>query len=138
MGIYIWTAVYTGRLLSQEAYNRLRGVPKDWITRLGDPRGRFVLHAPGAFHVMGTMSAVLEQREIDQGFVEMMNLIRKLGIEEAESLLVEGDVADELQEYVRRASDGGSDSFRTYVVQAEYWSYDEFRKRYVTHNIVAV
>jgi hypothetical protein len=136
MGFYWWTAVYTGRLLSEEARNRLRGVPREWLHPLADPRGRYILHAPGALHVIGQIDPALEKYEIDKGYVDWSDLERCLGPEKTASLVPGADETETLREYVKRASNGDTSEFGTYVVQGEYSSYDEFKSLHVSHNIV--
>lgn len=49
MGVFTRTAIYFGRLVSRDAFLRIKDIKTAWYTDLGDLRGRYVIHPPGCF-----------------------------------------------------------------------------------------
>lgn len=128
MGFYWYSCVYLGRLLTQESYDRLRSdTPKsildDWITNMYDPRGRYVLHPPGCLIQLGTIDPVLEDHEINRGFVEMSELEKNLSLQQLHDVSVEN--IDRLKEFIRIAS-GPKDviDYKIYILEAEWSTLD--------------
>lgn len=148
MGIYWWSVAYVGRLLSRDALQRLEAAlgeppPGEWLTDLHDPRGRYVLHAPGGFVHMGGMDPALEEHEVRAGVVRRADLERALGPGTARPLFhVPPDVAARLAGYVQAAAPvGGGEAAvpapapGVYVMQAETSTLCASKEVHVTHNI---
>jgi hypothetical protein len=144
MGQYWFSALYLGRLLTREAHARLlAAVPSiagdGWLTDLGDPRGRYVLHPPGCYICLGSMDPILTEAEVASGRVEWSELTRVLGDEKLFPISqLSKEAAEMLQQYVRAASiDGAGELFGKYVVQGEWSSLDLPGGAHarVTHNI---
>ena len=149
MGFYWFNAFYLGRLLSKEAYDRLMSSPAAppaaWITDLGDPRGRYVLHPPGAYVSLGSMDPILEEHEIRAGHVKRDEIIRAAGRDRVAPVLdVPDTVKEQLREYVRAAAPPEAPpeapGFGLYIVQGEWSSLSlpETSSSKVTHNIRVV
>jgi hypothetical protein len=144
MGFYWVSALYLGRLLSREAQARLlAAVPSaagdGWLTDLGDPRGRYVLHPPGCYIRLGSVDPVLEDSEVAAGEVQWSSVVRFLGDDKLRPIThLPTDTEDRLREYVRAASGGDDELFGKYVVQGEWSSLDQPGAVHVTHNIRCV
>ena len=146
MGLYWFSAVYLGRLLTREAHARLlAAVPSaagdGWLTDLGDPRGRYVLHPPGCYIRLGSTDPVLEDAEVAAGEVRWSSVVRVLGDAAVRPIAQLPKEAEErLREYVRAASGGGDELFGKYVVQGEWSSLDlpGGAHAHVTHNLRCV
>jgi hypothetical protein len=143
MGIYEFSSVYVGRLLSREAHTRLlkdhsREELDGWLTDLGDPRGWNVLHPPDAYIQVGSMDGILEKHEISRGWVDLSEIRRILKPEQFERLTSLSDsTRDELSKFVSSAKDKDkSDAyFGIYVLQGELSTMDDPFISWVTHNI---
>ncbi len=139
MGFYWISAIYIGRLLSQDAYERLStnvnpNDIKDWIKNTNDPRGRYILHAPNSYIQIGFIDPILEQSEIQQGFVNKNELHKILTPLQIESLQPNQNEQEKLKYFIKcAAKDEQDDSFQTYIIQTQYSTYDSSNK--VSHNI---
>lgn len=138
MGIYWHTIVYLGRLIDRESYVHILNagidIPKNWIKDLEDPRGRYILYIPSCYYPFNTVHHILEDYEIDKGYVMMSELSNILSDHNMKAFLEpsEADIT-KLQHLISLAHPHDV-HYGIYVIELQ-WSSHSKDETHVKHNI---
>jgi hypothetical protein len=146
MGFYTSTLVYFGRLLSQEAYDRIKDlIDPSWILNLKDNRGRYILSPPGCIISLASMDPIIEKYEIAQGYVKWDDIlyVTKDREEKQKKIDILIDITNNelivnhLLNYIRKASPENniSELVGKYIIEISNSSLDNFNTGHVKQNL---
>lgn len=83
MGLYWWSAVYYGKLIDREAFQKLQTIADstfvDKCTRKLNPT-KWIFHAPGMIKKIGCIDPVLEKHELKAGAVEWGEIVNHASV----------------------------------------------------------
>ena len=139
-----YSCVYLGQLLNQEQYDRLpKSILDTWITNMNDPQGRYVIHPPGCFVVLGLQSQVCawgegarEELTINQDFVLMSDLekaMNRYDLPIKDLLDVPVKTINQLEEYIAIAN---AERHHIYVLELDMSPNDHIVNKKVISHVV--
>lgn len=128
MGFYNGVLIYIGRLLSEDAYNRIKHIiPLDWITDMHDSRNLYIIHPPnGIIYINNNLDNNLSYNDI---YKYINNTYIK-------KVYNNDQLIKKLKTYIKLASKNNNDeNYYLYYLEYSWSTLENIRDSHIQKNI---